>query len=177
MKYSIIIIISLMLFSCSKTEEKQEEVIEYDINTIEKNGVNLEAVCQCKLKGLNKDTIYFSFYIQDDNGYNTDGISLVDVPFDKSRVSLNQFHPTNVGNPSILYFHLIGDDAIDGIYNLIEVDSNWIEITDIDICAQKVTGDFQATFLLEEDLGGSGLPDTVMITSSGFEVGFCNACP
>jgi len=168
----LLIILSVILIGCEKSDDQPDDAYAGKANGL-RNGVSWSAECKAVISSFYPDEVYL--YVDRYNEYNERREAIV-----IARIEMNEGIFTIVNglalsppkpNYSSHYASFVADgDAIDGQYQVLETDSNYLEIKKIDLSTKDFFGNFNVTFLKDTTLNiNPNLPDTLWFTEVEFQ--------
>lgn len=167
----LLFLLSVMLIGCEKNTDQPDDTFNGKANAL-RNGELWNAECKAVMSSSYPDELYL--YI---DRYNTYGERREAFVVGRIELVEGKFEIVNgLGvNPNANYYshyssHVADGDAIDGEYFVFEADSNYIEITEIDLNTKDFIGKFKVTFLKDTTFNvNPNLPDTLRFSEGEFQ--------
>jgi|GEM_PF-5012334 hypothetical protein len=163
--------LSVMLIGCEKSTDQPDDKYTGKANGL-RNGELWNAECKAIISSSYPNELYL--YIDRYNEYKERREAIV-----VARIEMNEgvFNIVNglalspKPNYSSHYASFVADgDAIDGEYLVLETDSNYLEITKIDLGTKDFFGSFNVAFLKDTTFNiNPNLPDTLWFTEVEFQ--------
>jgi hypothetical protein len=167
------LVATFVFFGCKKPEE-QVDVYKGTANAL-RNGEFWDAECTALYSLQNENEVSISIDRYNTIGEKREHLSIVRIPLVTGLYTVVKLETDSVNNIltqySASYFSVTADgDAVDGIYHVLESDSNCIEITKIDLNTKNFVGKFSITYVRDTTFNmNSNLPDTLWFTEGEFQ--------
>lgn len=164
-----------VFLGCEKKTKKQENIYPYPgTATAIKNGDSWSAKCIAfyHLQKDNEVNIHIDRY--NSIGIKSESFSFRRIPLKTGSHPVVRPETDSTGQTTNLYtsryFSLVGSDAINGEFHVLESDSNYIEITQIDLDLEKIVGKFDITYVKDTTFDlNADLPDTLRFEEGNFQ--------
>lgn len=164
----------VLLFGCTKPDDP-EIPISGTVKALRNNEMwNSECTALFSSQHENEVTLFFQRY--NDDGYLREEFSISRIPTDNGSFSIVNRERGETGETlnhygSNYFSYTTYGESIDGIYYVFESDSNYIEISDIDLITNDFVGNFKVTFVKDTTFDiNPELPDTIRFTDGEFQV-------
>lgn len=173
-------LLSVMLTGCKKPDDHPDDNYIGTANALQ-NSETWDAECTALFSLQYENEVSISIDRYNSIGENREHFSITRIPLLKGLYEVFKYETDTINNIlsqySSSYFSLTADgDAIDGIFHVLESESNHIEITKIDLNTKDFVGKFSITYVRDTTFKmNPDLPDNLRFTEGEFQTKIQNS--